>query len=60
MPGIIDPETMNADTLPGVWSPVQWELTEEERLQEQDTQATANLLWSVDVPNQSCACCCRK
>ncbi len=50
MPAIIDPETMNADDLPGIWSPVQWELTVEELVQEQDTQATANLIWSVDVP----------
>ncbi len=28
MPGIIDPETTHVDDLPGIWSPVQWELTE--------------------------------
>jgi hypothetical protein len=50
MPGVIDPETMNADELPGIWSPVQWELSEEERVRELETQATASLLWSVDVP----------
>jgi hypothetical protein len=50
MPIVIDPETMNVDELPVVWSPVQWELTEEEQLQELDTQATANLLWLADVP----------
>lgn len=50
MPGVIDPETMNADGLPGIWSPVQWELTDEERAQELETQTTASLLWSVDVP----------
>jgi hypothetical protein len=50
MPGVIDPETMNADELPGIWSPVQWELDEQERAQELETQATASLLWSVDVP----------
>lgn len=50
MPGVIDPETMNTDGLPGIWSPVQWELTEEERISELETQATASLLWSVDVP----------
>jgi hypothetical protein len=50
MPGVIDPETMNADDLPGIWSPVQWELSEQERLLELETQATASLLWSVDVP----------
>jgi hypothetical protein len=50
MPGVIDPETMNADDLPGVWSPVQWELTEEERLQELETQSKASLLWAVNAP----------
>jgi len=50
MPGVIDPETINADPLPGIWSPVQWELTEDERVHELETQATASLLWSVDVP----------
>jgi hypothetical protein len=50
MPGVIDPETMNADELPGIWSPVQWDLSEDERAQELETQATASLLWSVDVP----------
>jgi hypothetical protein len=50
MPGIIDSQTMNVDTLPGIWSPVQWDLAEEERNDELETQATASLLWSVDVP----------
>jgi hypothetical protein len=50
MPGVIDPETMNAEGLPGVWSPVQWELSEEERVNEVDTQSTASLVWSVDIP----------
>ena len=50
MPSVIDPETINVDELPGVWSPVQWELDEEERAQELDTQATASLLFAVDVP----------
>jgi hypothetical protein len=50
MPGVIDPETINADGLPGIWSPVQWELSEEERIQELETQTTASLLSSVDVP----------
>ena len=50
MPDIIDPQTMNADDLPGIWSPVQWELTEKERINELHTQATASLLWAVDVP----------
>ena len=50
MPTIIDPETINVDELPGVWSPVQWELDEYERMQELDSQATASLLFAVDVP----------
>ncbi len=50
MPSVIDPETMNTDGLPGIWSPVQWELTDEERVQELDTQSTASLLWSMDAP----------
>ncbi len=50
MPGVIDPETINADDLPGIWSPVQWELNEEEHAEELENQATASLLWAVDVP----------
>jgi hypothetical protein len=50
MPGVIEPETINVDKLPGIWSPVQWELSEEERIQELHTQATASLLWAVDIP----------
>lgn len=50
MPIDIDPETINVDNLPGIWSPVQWEMDENERLQELESQATASLLWSVDTP----------
>jgi hypothetical protein len=50
MPGVIDHETMYVDDLPAIWSPVQWELTEEERNQEIEEQALASLLWSVDAP----------
>jgi hypothetical protein len=50
MPIDIDPETINVDQLPGIWSPVQWDLTEEEHIQELDTQATASLLFTVDLP----------
>ena len=50
MPGIIDPETMPIDELPGIWSPVQWELTEEERNAEIEEQAAASLLWTVNAP----------
>jgi hypothetical protein len=50
MPSVIDHETMNVDDLPGVWNPVQWDLTEEERAQEIENQARASLLWAVDVP----------
>ncbi len=50
MPGVIDAETMQVDRLPGVWSPVQWDLTEEARAREIEEQATASLLWAADVP----------
>jgi len=50
MPGVIDPEMINTEDLPGIWSPVQWELSDEERVQEVENQATASLLWAVDVP----------
>ena len=50
MPIDIDPETMNVDELPPVWSPVQWKLSDEERLEERETQAVANLLWVADAP----------
>jgi hypothetical protein len=50
MPGVIDPETLNVMGLPGVWSPVQWELTEEECIKELEAQTVAGLLWSVDIP----------
>ena len=50
MTSIIEPELINADELPGIWSPVQWELTPEEQATEIEDQARASLLWSVDVP----------
>lgn len=50
MPGIIDPQTMYIDDLPGIWSPVQWEMTSEEHAQELEQQATASLLWAIDAP----------
>ena len=50
MPGVIDFETLQADDLPGIWSPIQWELSAEERVKEVEQQATASLLWAVDVP----------
>lgn len=50
MPGVIDPETLHVDALPGVWAPVQWEQTPEERAAEVETQARASLLASVDIP----------
>jgi hypothetical protein len=50
MPSIIDLQTLYVDDLPTVWSPVQWELTEEERIQAVEEQATASLLWSMDAP----------
>jgi hypothetical protein len=50
MPFDIDHETINVDSLPGIWSPVQWEMSEEDKAQELESQATASLLWSVDAP----------
>src|SRR5512143_4108649 len=50
MTAVIIPETIHVDELPGIWSPVQWDLAEDERLAELDQQATASLLWAVDVP----------
>ncbi len=50
MPSVIDPETMYVDDLPGIWNPIQWEMTEQERIQELENQARASLLWAVDVP----------
>jgi hypothetical protein len=50
MSNVIDYETMYVDDLPGIWSPVQWELTDSERINEIENQATASLLWAVDAP----------
>ena len=50
MPIDIDPETINADQLPGIWSPVQWEMSEDEQIVELEQTAIANLLWIVDIP----------
>jgi hypothetical protein len=50
MPSIIDTHAFDANELPAVWSPVQWELTDDERTQELDNQATASLLWAADAP----------
>lgn len=50
MPSLIDPETMYVDDLPAIWSPVQWELSAEERIQALEEQATASLLWCMDAP----------
>lgn len=47
---LIDAGTMYVDDLPGVWNPVQWEMSEEERAQELEQQAEASLLWNVNVP----------
>jgi hypothetical protein len=38
------------DDLPAIWSPVQWELSEEQRIQAVEDQATASLLWTMDAP----------
>lgn len=50
MPGYMDPDTTNVDDLPAIWSPVQWELSEEEHIQELHQQAIASLLWAADAP----------
>ncbi|OGO20534.1 MAG: hypothetical protein A2Z14_16385 [Chloroflexi bacterium RBG_16_48_8] len=50
MPSVMDPETIHVDDLPGIWNPIQWEMTEQERIQELESQARASLLWAVDVP----------
>lgn len=50
MPSIIDHETIHVDELPPLWAPVQWELTEEERVQALEEQARASLLWMMDAP----------
>lgn len=50
MPSVTDPFHMHVDPLPGVWSPVQWELNSAERVQEVEDQARASLLWNVDFP----------
>jgi hypothetical protein len=50
MSSIIDPQTLYVDDLPAIWSPVQWELDEEERVKAVEEQATASLLWTMDAP----------
>ena len=50
MPSVIDPQTIHLDELPPIWSPVQWDLTEEERIEAINEQATASLLWTMDAP----------
>jgi len=50
MPSTIDPQTLYVDDLPAIWSPVQWDLTDEERVQAVEEQATASLLWTMDAP----------
>ncbi len=50
MPSVIEPEHIHVDALPTIWSPVQWELTPEERVQEVETQAMASLLATADIP----------
>lgn len=50
MPSVIDPETIQVDSLPALWSPVQSALTDDERARELEAQATASLLWAADAP----------
>jgi hypothetical protein len=47
---MIDPETIPADNLPPIWSPVQWELTPQDRIREIEEQARASLLVAADPP----------
>ena len=60
MPAAIDPEVMNVDELPGVWSPVQWDMAPEERGDEVEEQASpaCSIMWMC--LRRSCACCCTK
>jgi hypothetical protein len=50
MPAFIDAEFMHVDDLPGIWSPIQWDLTPEEKVAEVEEQALASLMAAVDVP----------
>ena len=50
MSGIIEPERIDVNDLPGIWSPVQWELSEEDLVVELEDQARASLLATVDIP----------
>lgn len=54
MPKTIDPETIYVDDLPGIWSPVQWELSEQERAKELEEQSHCQLAvgarYSPDLP----------
>ena len=50
MPAFIDAEFMHVDELPGIWSPIQWDLTPEEKVAEVEEQARASLMAAVDVP----------
>ena len=50
MAGVIEPGTMFADDLPSVWTPVQTQLTPEEKAKELEEQATASLVWAAGVP----------
>ena len=50
MPATIDLQAIFVDELPVIWSPVQEELTDEERRLEIEEQATASLLRNADVP----------
>jgi hypothetical protein len=50
MPGFIDAEFIHVDDLPGIWSPIQWDLTPEERVAEVEEQARASLMAAVDFP----------
>lgn len=51
MPNIIDPQTIEVNDLPGIWSPIDGDsLDEEEHVFELEEQAKASLLAGVDDP----------
>ena len=50
MPSFIDAEFMHVDDLPGIWSPIQWDLTPEENVAEVEEQARSSLVAAIDVP----------
>ncbi len=50
MPSVIDPETMPADDLPGLWSPAESRLPHDDLRKDLTEEARARLLWMVSPP----------